>query len=146
MNRKTIVLILQAIEMILCLLCFCFYANAIMDDEPLPHDLFSSGVYIGFFIYSAAGMMNVMLTDQLTILADAIITLLACLIFIFISIITMNYAENDQHLIYLTDDEESEHYFFKICCRQSLCALTTALFFAIHSLIMFDIYLNTNSK
>lgn len=138
MKRKTSVLILRAIETVLCLICFGLYIDGAMNDESFPYAGYSCGIYIGFFIYSAGSILYVIFIDQVPILPDAIILLLASLLFIFVSIITMNYAEIDKHLIYLTDEEESKHYFFIICYRQSLCSLSTGLLFGIDSLILFE--------
>lgn len=139
MKIKTIVLILRAIEIILCLICFGFYIDGIMNIESFPYDGYMIGIYIGFFIYSAVSILYVILTDQVTILIDAIISLLASILFILVAIVTMNYAEIDKHLIYLTDDEESIHNFFILCYRQSLCSLSLGLLLGLHSMISFEV-------
>lgn len=72
---------------------------------------------------------------------NAITTGFGFLLFATTSILSMLNAENDYHLMYLTDTEEWSHPFFQISRQQSLLSLITAFIFLMDFMFSMDLIL-----
>lgn len=70
---------------------------------------------------------------------DAIITLSGYLFYLLASFISMALAEKDYHLLYLTDKEEEEHFFFRISRAQCIVSQITSSFYLMHGIFCIDL-------
>lgn len=72
------------------------------------------------------------------LLGDVIVNSLAAICFIGSSMLSMMAAENDYHLLFLTDSEEGQHGFFVMSRVQSIVSLFTGLWFLMHTVLEVD--------
>lgn len=137
---KAVVLSLKLFEFAFCIICLALHVDGIISVENFGHDVLACGTFMGFAIYTAMGVCSEFHGIPSSILFDGIASAIAAVLFLVVSILTMESAERDFHLLYLSDAEELDHHFFLLCRRQSRYALCTAMLFAKHSLIMFDMF------
>lgn len=141
-ERSAVIFTLKFSELILCSVCLAIHIVAsFFIHEPLPHDILSCGVFVCFLLNSLIGCMSIVLSTHVPLQLDAILNSIASILFLFTSILSMVYAENDEHLLFLTDNEEVNHTFFTACRRQSVWALVTATLFALHASMVWDMHL-----
>lgn len=128
--------------------------------EPFPHLLIMCGTYFAFFIISfftcfgmyyqciVKGHCLIIVLCVCTVLCigatvplivDVIVNSLATICFIATSMLSMAQAENDYHLMYLTDHEEEHHRFFYMNRYQSIASLFTGLWYLMHTVLVLDV-------
>lgn len=131
--------------------------------EPQPHEMIFCGTFFGFMLISFMATFGICMGSKIPVLLEAILAMLGFTLFTVCSIVSMYHAENDQHLMYLTDMEEWYHPFFHISrlqvkslwiiCQfvrrrsliypylffQSIVSLTAALIFLMHGIFAIDI-------
>lgn len=140
-EKSAVIFTFKFFELILCSICLAIHIVAsFFIHEPLPHDIISCGVFVCFLLHSAVGCMSIVLSINIPLQLDAIVNSIASILFLITSIQSMVYAENDEHLMFLTDNEEVQHTFFTACRRQSVYALVSATLFGLHASIMWDMH------
>lgn len=140
-EKSIVIFTLKFFELILCSLCLSFHIVGIHhDQEPLPHDVLSCGIFFAFILHALIGCLGIVLNVATPLLLDAIVDSIASALFLIVAIISMVHAENDDHLMFLTDDEEVNHPFFVICRRQSVYSLVTSTMFGMHASIDWDMF------
>lgn len=97
-------------------------------------------VFFGFVLVSAFGVFKIA-RKELKFNVDAFLSLCGFMSFLFVSIASMADAENDPHLIYLTDDEEADHLYFGYNRYQSVASLANSLMFLLHCTFAVDLML-----
>lgn len=141
LESKAVIFTLKFIEFVLCSLCLAFHIRGIhYTREPIPHDVLSCGIFVCFMFHSLIGCIGIILSVSVPLLLDTIVDSIASVLFLISSIILMVYVENDEHLMFLTDDEEVTHPFFILCRRQSVYALITSTLYAMHASLGWDMY------
>lgn len=140
-EHHAVIFTLKLFEFILCTVCLCIHVIGInYIDEPLPHDVLSCGIFVCFLFHSLIGCVSILLNIPAPLLLEAIINSLASISFVGTSIASMIYAENDGHLMFMTDTAELKHPFFIVCRRQSVYALVTAILFGMHATLEWDMF------
>lgn len=136
---RAILLLLKITESLLCLSCMVVHICGILNpDEPMFHELFFCGIYFGFWLWTVAGCVAFSIGIGMNIFMEAIINLMGGVFFIIAAIISMAHAENDNHLMYLTDDEERQHPFFYISRLQSGLSIVAGISFIRNFLLIMD--------
>ncbi|XP_037916892.1 uncharacterized protein LOC119655194 isoform X2 [Hermetia illucens] len=100
--------------------------------------MFFCGTYFAFTLVSIFSMAMICFHIDVHLIIQAAVNGIAAACFIIGSIVSMYHAENDFHLMYLSDVEESEHEFFVICKTQSIVSLITGLAFMLHATFTVD--------
>lgn len=85
--------------------------------------------------------VGLILKSRISVLMEAIQAFLTFVLFILAALISMYFAEKDPHLQYLTNREEWEHKYFKLCRLQSVISLATGFMFLVHGTLMADVLL-----
>ncbi|XP_055693224.1 uncharacterized protein LOC129795766, partial [Lutzomyia longipalpis] len=111
--------------------------------EPLPHQFIFCGTFFGAFLVSLIGAMSILIRYELSIVSEIFLCGFFFVLFLITAIVSMFNAEQDVHLLFLTDSEEADHKFFRISCLQSLMGLITALTFLLHCTFCLDLLLIT---
>lgn len=136
---RAILLLLKITETLLCLSCMVVHIIGIVNpDEPMYHELFFCGIYFGFWLWTMAGCVSFCMGIALNIFMEAAINLLGGIFFVIAAIVAMAHAENDNHLMYLTDDEERQHPFFYISRLQSALSILAGISFIRNFLLIMD--------
>lgn len=134
----------KLIEIVLGFTCMAFHIQGFLDDrQPLPHQMYFCGTFFGFTLIAIFGNIGISLGSRPSMLIEAIVSGVATVFFIMSSIFSMYHAERDFHLMYLSDYEESVHPFFAISKKQSIAALTSGLFYMLHTIFAIDALLIT---
>ena len=133
-------LLFKFIEFILNIVCTCFHIRGFLfTSEPQPHNLFFCGTFAAFTMITLFGMVEICLSPKaLPINMEAVINGCGAVMFIVASMLSMCYAENDFHLMYLSDIEEMEHLFFYYCKAQSVSALACGILHMLHAFYAVD--------
>lgn len=140
-ERFAVLFSLKFFEFLLCLLCLIVHIVGIQyREESMPHDVVACGVFGCFLFNSLIGCVGVVLSVNVPLLLETIVDSAASIFFLICSITSMIYVENDEHLMFMTGKEESEHIFFVNCRRQSVFALVTSTLFAMHASLGWDQY------
>ncbi|XP_011191889.1 uncharacterized protein LOC105218169 [Zeugodacus cucurbitae] len=128
----------KILEVLLGIACLTFHVVGFLRNEPLPHNLFYCGTFASFMIYSALGILNNLFGRGPTARMEAVTTTLGAVMHFTASLLSMYHAENDFHLLFLTDMEEPNHRYFFYCKAQSIAALTTGGMYMLHATYAYD--------
>lgn len=136
---------LRIIECISSLICFSLHIFTIMTmkDEFYRYEIFIRFSYLAFAIFSAISAIG-HIKYFLNFYFEAASAIFGFIFFIFVSIWSMYVVENDEHLKYLTETEEYQHFFFHVNRFQSVFTLTIGMLFLMHAVFSFDIILGVN--
>ncbi|CAO1359721.1 unnamed protein product [Diamesa serratosioi] len=113
--------------------------------EPLGHELFFCGSYFGYILISCFAIVGLS-RGNLMYLQETVSSGCGFVLFLLTSLLSMVNAENDIHLMYLTDAEEFNHRFFSINRMQSISSLAGALTFLMHAVFAMDLMIITSSS
>lgn len=131
----------------MCFLCICVHVMGMKNPgEPMTHDLFFCGIFFGFWFYSMIQVWALCFGLAMNILIEAINSFFGGVFFLVAAALAMMNAEQDEHLMYLTDDEERTHPFFYYCKWQSIFSLITGFSFIRNFLLIMDILLIRDSE
>lgn len=146
----------------LSLACIGIHVVGFSDEkEPFPHCMLMCGTYFGFFFVSTIACIGILppyvnfyelsihklfasefpalcMGISIPLLGDVILNSLGALCFIVSSMVSMVAAEQDYHLMFLTDSEESQHDFFQMSRVQSITSLFAGLWFLMHTVLEVD--------
>ncbi|XP_012160285.1 uncharacterized protein LOC105665242 [Ceratitis capitata] len=137
----------KLLEMLLGIVCLTFHVVGFSQTEPLPHNLFYCGTFASFTFFSFLGILNVYFGRGRTAIMEAIPTTLGAVMHFAASILSMYHAENDFHLMFLTDFEEPQHSYFFYCKAQSIAALTTGALYMLHATYAYDaVFIRTRRR
>lgn len=140
-EEKAVLFSLKLCEFVSCSLCLTSHIIGVGQvTEQLPHDVLSCGIFFCFIFNSLMGGLSIVFSLAVPLLLEAIVNSIASILFLIDSIISMVYAENDEHLMFLTDDEEHQHPFFITCRRQSTFAMLTSALLSMHASLNWDMY------
>ncbi|XP_054745274.1 uncharacterized protein LOC129249466 [Anastrepha obliqua] len=128
----------KLLEVLLGIACLTFHALGFVRTEPLPHNLFYCGTFSCFAVHSLFGIFNICCGRGRNEMMEAITTTLGATAHFIASLMSMYHAENDFHLIFLSDFEEPTHPFFFYCKAQSIAALATGGMYMLHATFAFD--------
>lgn len=115
-------------------------------DEPMAHELFFCGIYFCFWFYSIIAIIGFFLGAKFHLLTEIITNLFGCIFFVIAGFVTMGHVESDQHLMYLTDEEELMHPFFHMNRGQSVASICTGIIFLLNALLQLDMLLITEEN
>lgn len=101
-------------------------------------------IFCAFLLVPAFGVFKIS-KKKLNLKVDAGSSIAGTFTFIFLSILSMNDVENDPHMTYLTDDEESVHPYFRVNRFQSVSCLVNGLVFFLHATFAID-FIRTKPK
>lgn len=136
---RTTFWVLRFIQCAFCLFCMVIHFFGIINPgEPMQHELFICGIFVGFWFYTFIAVLSYYLGAQLHLLQDAIVNCCGSVCFIIAAFISMGFVENDHHLLYLTDEEEKLHPFFWLNRAQSVASLCTGFLFLTQFLLQAD--------
>lgn len=105
----------------------------------MEHELFFCGVFFTFWFYTLVDTVALSLGVALNLFIEAVFSACGGIFFILAALVAMILAEQDEHLMYLTDDEERNHPFFYLCKWQSILSLVTGFSFIRNFLLIMDI-------
>lgn len=108
-------------------------------EEPLPHELVFCGTFFAFLVISTLGTIEIALNRSIMVIMEAIITGFGFVMYLIVAFLAMFNAEHDHHLYYLTDKEETQHFFFKMSRIQSILSLVGTFQFLMHFVICMDL-------
>ncbi|XP_014087215.1 uncharacterized protein [Bactrocera oleae] len=128
----------KLLEVLLGIVCLTFHVLGFLHTEPLPHNLFYCGTFASFTVYAAFGILNNLCGHGRTATIEAIATTLGAVMHFAASLLSMYHAEQDFHLMFLTDTEEPKHRYFFYCKAQSIAALTTGGMYMLHATYAYD--------
>lgn len=140
-NFKVFILI-KSLECIWSCISFIVHMYTVFSiDESYPHDVvicgtFSSFTFLTIFsiVYQAKGILSYYI--------EAVFSLLGFTSFMTSSIYSMVLVENDEHLVWMTEEEEYRHPFFINNRLQSIAALITTFLFLMHLVFSIDYLIN----
>lgn len=127
------------LEVIMGCVCLSFHIISLDELEPLPHVVFYCGTFFGYTMISFFGTIGILLGRGPKPFMEAITNGLAATMFTLASMLSMYHAENDYHLMYLSDFEEPLHKYFYHCKSQSIASLAGAFLYLLHSMYAFDV-------
>lgn len=128
----------KLLEVLLGSACLTFHVLGFLHTEPLPHNLFYCGTFASFTLFAALGILNNLCGRGHTAVIEAVTTTLGAVMHFAASLFSMYHAENDFHLMFLTDTEEPRHSYFFYCKAQSIAALTTGGMYMLHATYAYD--------
>lgn len=132
-------LTLRAAEGIVSLVCCLIHVVGFLDHvEPLGHELLFCGSYFGFIFVSCLAIVG-LTRGTIMYLEETVSSCCGFVLFLVTSLLSMVNAEQDIHLMYLTDAEEYNHRFFSINRMQSIASLAGALTFLMHAVFGMDL-------
>ncbi|CAO1302160.1 unnamed protein product [Diamesa tonsa] len=132
-------LTLRAAEGIFSVVCCLIHVVGFLDlVEPLGHELLFCGSYFGFIFVSCFAIVG-LTRGNIMYLVETISSCCGFALFLVTSLLSMANAEQDIHLMYLTDAEEYNHRFFSINRMQSIASLAGALTFLMHGVFAMDL-------
>lgn len=130
---------LRAAEGIVSFVCCLIHIVGFLDHvEPLGHELLFCGSYFGYIFVSCFAIVG-LTREHIMYLEESISSCCGFALFLVTSLLSMANAEQDIHLMYLTDAEENNHRFFSINRMQSIASLAGALTFLMHSVFAMDL-------
>ncbi|XP_030565281.1 uncharacterized protein LOC115765758 [Drosophila novamexicana] len=114
--------------------------------QQFTHYFFSVSFYI-FTILTLFASINICTGHQCSLSEEIIRTVCGFVFYITISLLTLEDAESDFHLMYLMVEHESEverplHPFFEFMRAQALCALTCGVTYLLHAIVVIDVSLS----
>ncbi|XP_030374435.1 uncharacterized protein LOC115624004 [Scaptodrosophila lebanonensis] len=102
-------------------------------------------VFYTFTVLTIFGSINVCTGHSTGLNAELCRTLIGAVCYIITSLLTMNQAERDFHLMFLTEEkreiEKEIHPFFKYLRAQAVCALACGVLYMLHCIIVIDVLL-----
>ena len=132
-------LTLRAAEGIVSLVCCLIHVVGFLNHvEPLGHELFFCGSYFGYIFISCFAIVG-LTRGSILYLEETISSCCGFVLFLATSLLSMANAEQDIHLMYLTDAEEYNHLFFSINRMQSIASLAGALTFLMNAVFAMDL-------
>ncbi|CRL04123.1 CLUMA_CG017235, isoform A [Clunio marinus] len=108
---------------VISLICGIIHIVGFADpNEPTMREPLFLVTFFSFLAISIYGISKLQL-QRLNFQAEVIIASFGFILFIVTSIVSMVNVENDQHLVYMSDDAETAHPYFNINCYQSIASL-----------------------
>lgn len=138
---KEVSFFFRLVEIIGGTVCFCFHIHGVLIKEKINHIMIFCGTYFGFSYCALIMNIGMFFNEYTPILLEIIIAFLAAVMFLLSSVLSMFFAEQDRHLMFLTAKEEVTHEFFEVAKKQSAGSLCTGLFYLLHFLLASDKYL-----
>ncbi|KAL5290358.1 hypothetical protein ACFFRR_009979 [Megaselia abdita] len=130
----------RSVEVLMGMLCFAFHIEGVLIVEKMNHIMIFCGTYFGFSYCALILNIGMFFNNNIPLFLEIIITLLAAISFLLSSVLSMYFAEQDTHLMFLSPDEETTHPFFAVAKWQSSVSLFTGLFYLLHFLLASDKY------
>ncbi|XP_067620081.1 uncharacterized protein [Eurosta solidaginis] len=130
----------KLIELLLGIICMVLHVLGFLITEPVPHNLFYCGTFSSFTVFAFFSIINIFFGNGRSVLMEAIPATIGAIAHIIASLLLMYHAENDFHLMFLTDYEELLHEYFFYCKAQSIAALATGGMYMLHATFAFDAF------
>lgn len=137
---KEVSFFFRLVEFFLGAFCFCYHIKGVLIVEKINHVMIYCGTYFGFSYCALIMNIGMFFNYNTHILLEITITLLAAVSFLATSVLSMYFAEQDSHLMFLTPNEENDHEFFYVSKMQSAASLITGLFYLLHFFLAADKY------
>lgn len=97
--------------------------------EPQPHNMIFCGTFAGFILIPLIRAVHLLLGLKTHLYPQILIDGCGTILHFLCALLSLHYAENDFHLIFMGPQQELNHHYFAYCKKQSVaCIIAGALY------------------
>ncbi|KAH8310342.1 hypothetical protein KR044_000866, partial [Drosophila immigrans] len=155
---RPVLFMFYTVESMLSMLLMYFHIRGFLthplDFLPISkqiHHYFYSISFYFFAVITFCSSINICTGHHVSIGKEVIRTLVGCLMHIVISLMTLENAERDFHMMYIMSVqnvgvEKPVHPFFEYMRAQAVCSLIVGVAYLLHAILAIDVLLSTSES
>lgn len=111
--------------------------------EPQPHNVIFCGTFSGFMIFAIVCAARLIIGQRTVLIVEMLVEFTRMTLHFFCAILSMHYAENDFHLVYMGPQQELDHVFFGYCKMQGVACIAAGAVSLLHCVLLLDLQLKS---
>lgn len=130
---------LKIFELTLGCICIFYHACEIrLEEEAANHTTFYCGTFFGFSVIVMIGNLAACLLSPPSLVLEALLGSLGFIFYLVTCFFSMYHCEKDNHLSYMSDEEEEDHKYFAYTRNQGVASIWCSSVFLVHGVFAFD--------
>jgi len=106
--------------------------------EPLPHNMVFCGTFAGFIMIALIRTTRILMGLRTRFYPTIVIDLFGIIMHFLCALLSMHYAENDFHLIFMGPQQELDHHYFSHCKQQSIASIFAGALYLLQFALVLD--------
>ncbi|XP_034482549.1 uncharacterized protein LOC117788006 [Drosophila innubila] len=106
--------------------------------EPMPHNMIFCGTFAGFILIPLIRAVHILLGLKTHLYPQILIDGCGTIMHFLCALLSLHYAENDFHLIFMGPQQELDHHYFAYCKKQSVACIIAGALYLLQFVLILD--------